>query len=843
MAQKITLDITPNLFQPILYFHQGDVGREYEIEIATKDGYSLPSGATAIIEATKPSGFGFTITATVSENVVSFASTAEMTDEWGRFPAQIKISSGNTVIYAANFLMVGEKKTHSDSTIDGSQEEVVPQLTLLVERVENAAAAVLDTTTVATTLPAGSQATYSFDEETSTATFGIPQGEAGAGAAGVVASAYSASKTYAVGDYAIHNSNLYRCTTAITTAESFTASHWTQVVLADDVTDLKSDINSVKTETASPISLAWEHGGIDNATGQTNNEGSLVRSRDVTYYKESDLYKWYNPNAYTAYGILYTYDGSSYTFTSNVALNVAEYTFNPNSDKYVRFDIREGLDNAKTVSVTTFSNIVNDVLQLKSNVNEIEYGTNLTLQRAKSDDNKAWGDVRVSPVTYIGQVITITNNGATYIIVRPKDSNGADVGAYARVEPGATGTLVITAIPDYINIYCDVYPIDVSIQSPSATAYVESKVDDVSEQLDDVAIDYLDGKICYANLSDFDLTQNQYYGNDLTAKTPTDGNTYHIAPIFSVPAGNYAFYGIDTYWSFYVPLGGTQVRISTVESNGKITISQPATFYLTTRENVTGYANANFVSGNEVFSVAPSKGYFSKKIEQLDGFTQIMATVGMFETVGGLGDSYTATSVKNSSGTWEDYPNQSWLATMCSRSGATQYNYGVGGATIKSYASTPMFTNRVLGDTAKDLYFICFGINDNSQSLPVGTIEDINDEDYTQNADTFCGWYGRVIAQLKTHAPSAKIVLIKPWTSVASASAYGIAVANIATHYGIPCIDPYDDVFFYGGYLSPSINGGHPTLMGYNMMGIAMERLFSKCVVEHPSYFKYATVG
>ena len=241
MAQTINVDVTPSLFQPTLYYHQGDVGRQFAINISTKDGYEIPSGATVKIEATKPSGFGFSVEGTLSGNTVTFVSTEGMTDEWGRFPAQLEITSGNTVIYTANFLMVGEKDTHPASTVDGSQEDVIPQLTLLVERVENAAAAVLDTTTVVETLPAGSQATYSFDEESNTATFGIPQGEAGAGSAGVVASAYSASKTYAVGDYAIHNSNLYRCTTAITTAESFNASHWTQVVLADDVTDLKND--------------------------------------------------------------------------------------------------------------------------------------------------------------------------------------------------------------------------------------------------------------------------------------------------------------------------------------------------------------------------------------------------------------------------------------------------------------------------------------------------------------------------------------------------------------------------------------------------------------------------
>lgn len=167
-----------------------------------------------------------------------------MTDEAGRFPAELEITKDSVVIGTANFIMWGEANPHPEGTTDGQQGTIIPELTLLVERVEAAASSVLDMEVVANTLPAGSQATYSYDEDLNKATFGIPQGEAGAGAAGVVASAYSASATYKVGDYVIHNSNLYRCTTAITTAEAFTAAHWTQIVLADDVSDLKTDLKT-----------------------------------------------------------------------------------------------------------------------------------------------------------------------------------------------------------------------------------------------------------------------------------------------------------------------------------------------------------------------------------------------------------------------------------------------------------------------------------------------------------------------------------------------------------------------------------------------------------------------
>lgn len=58
----------------------------------------------------------------------------------------------------------------------------------------------------------------------------------------MIASEYSSSKTYSVGDYCYHAGTLYCCTTAITTAENWTAGHWTAAKLADDTSALKTAI-------------------------------------------------------------------------------------------------------------------------------------------------------------------------------------------------------------------------------------------------------------------------------------------------------------------------------------------------------------------------------------------------------------------------------------------------------------------------------------------------------------------------------------------------------------------------------------------------------------------------
>lgn len=63
---------------------------------------------------------------------------------------------------------------------------------------------------------------------------------------GIIATPY-ASLTYPVplGKYTYYNSNLYRCISPIETSEEFTAAHWIQVKLGDDVSALKSAIGEI----------------------------------------------------------------------------------------------------------------------------------------------------------------------------------------------------------------------------------------------------------------------------------------------------------------------------------------------------------------------------------------------------------------------------------------------------------------------------------------------------------------------------------------------------------------------------------------------------------------------
>ena len=88
-----------------------------------------------------------------------------------------------------------------------------------------------------------------------------------------VAAQYSTSATYNVGDYVIYNGSLYRCNTAITTGEAWTAAHWTAAVLSADVANISE---SLKYQNLLPVHGAKINTSRNGITYKWENETCIV---------------------------------------------------------------------------------------------------------------------------------------------------------------------------------------------------------------------------------------------------------------------------------------------------------------------------------------------------------------------------------------------------------------------------------------------------------------------------------------------------------------------------------------------------------------------------------------
>ena len=89
----------------------------------------------------------------------------------------------------------------------------------------------------------------------------------------LLADEYDATETYALGDLCVKSGNLYRCTTAITTAEAWTAGHWTETDVATELaardTDLSGKADKVNSATSGDLA------GLD-ANGNLTDSGVIA---------------------------------------------------------------------------------------------------------------------------------------------------------------------------------------------------------------------------------------------------------------------------------------------------------------------------------------------------------------------------------------------------------------------------------------------------------------------------------------------------------------------------------------------------------------------------------------
>lgn len=139
---------------------------------------------------------------------------------------------------------------------------------------------------------------------------------------------------------------------------------------------------------------------------------------------------------------------------------------------------------------------------------------------------------------------------------------------------------------------------------------------------------------------------------------------------------------------------------------------------------------------------------------------------GIFRTMGCIGDSlssgeFESLTPKGEKG-YHDYYEYSWGQYLARHSGLTLYNFSKGGMTASEYWNTFAEENGFWAEEKLcQAYLIALGVNDLfGQNQPLGSVADVHPEDWNQNADTFAGYYARIIQRLKSMQPKARFFLL-----------------------------------------------------------------------------------
>ena len=102
---------------------------------------SFPVGTTATIMGVRPSGVGFSIACTLTDNVVTVDSSTDMTGEAGKFPVEIRFTASGVDVGTVNFVFLVEKAPHPDGTIDADithEQEFIDRLEAIEEWIATA---------------------------------------------------------------------------------------------------------------------------------------------------------------------------------------------------------------------------------------------------------------------------------------------------------------------------------------------------------------------------------------------------------------------------------------------------------------------------------------------------------------------------------------------------------------------------------------------------------------------------------------------------------------------------------------------------------------------------------
>lgn len=227
--------------------------------------------------------------------------------------------------------------------------------------------------------------------------------------------------------------------------------------------------------------------------------------------------------------------------------------------------------------------------------------------------------------------------------------------------------------------------------------------------------------------------------------------------------------------------------------------------------------------------------------EQVEAINPDHTDFSMVTDFGVIGDSWASGSLHYpTSPTYIGSYPQSWPQILARKSGARAINFSKGGLSSKTWLTDSTGLPFLLANDPLPLYIIALGINDNTQieagTLALGTIDDVHVDDFTQNPDTFFGDYGKIIGNIKAHAPDAKIICVSVMR-VNERANMDTRIAAIADKYGIPFIDLSQDDYFTSRDFYNAIYNGHPVAYGYGGIAKQMEKLICKTILSNPKYW------
>lgn len=301
---------------------------------------------------------------------------------------------------------------------------------------------------------------------------------------------------------------------------------------------------------------------------------------------------------------------------------------------------------------------------------------------------------------------------------------------------------------------------------------------------------------------------------------------------------NYTNEVIDTEYSYSIPTNATKVFIN---ANTKQAWQILVKFGQKRKVIPFDRLSTDTISfiGNRSVKENPLE-----KLLENGGYTSAFASISC------IGDSltegvseYIVDGITKYAGRNEGLETFSYPAQLARMTGSIVRNYGVGGATAKSWLETNKSKDCFKSENKSQAYIIAIGTNDTVYDGDVDTDVDISD--YNNNSDNFVGNYAKIIQKCLELQPKAKVFVVtipKTRTNYNGAWTNGNSrIKAVAKKLGVYVLDIYnfsDSFRDADAYKMCFYSGGHRNAVGYKRIAMEYATYISWLIEKNPSDFK-----
>ena len=388
-------------------------------------------------------------------------------------------------------------------------------------------------------------------------------------------------------------------------------------------------------------------------------------------------------------------------------------------------------------------------------------------------------------------------------------------------------------------------------------AYASGVTCSVDVLIEDITDDIADGVIKTKWQDTFGVDADpKYYtivnatassGIEMTKLYPESGKTYRICA-FGLKNSQLRLF------EFYT--GGTSKTLAKLDTNQSYHYipSSDVSYlrvYLAILDNSTQMSGDSVILDYDSVMSVPIKETISEDIATDFMLSKEFSAVRKFTVIG---DSLASGYYKESSSGAQHARNipYSWVQIMARNYGQTAQNASHSGATCATWweDSAGDCKAMVTADSRSQIYIMALGTND-YKDVPdaditaeqIGSSADINESDYTQNADSFWGNYCKILQYVHDVAPSAKIICCtipapRPDTEWKQTAIRNICAYSLFTDYVVLCdLEENYAEMSNSVAMTSEMWQGHFTAVGYANSAEFLMYAFSKTIQAKLSMF------